>query len=136
MTQQSENIWTGLPVVLGLIAVTVGSMSSAVTTVPMQETIFSACYVPNVGVIYRIKAEGLPDACTETTHVEFSWNMEGPVGPAGAAGPAGPTGPQGETGSQGAVGVSGWELVTQSFACRVPGGLTFNAGSATCPTGR
>ena len=136
MTQQSENISTGLPVVLGLIAVTVGSMSFVVTTVPRQTTVLSACYVPNVGVIYRIKAEGLPDACTETTHVEFSWNMEGPVGPAGAAGPAGPTGPQGETGSQGAVGVSGWEIVTQSFAGSVTGGLTFNEGSATCPTGK
>ena len=41
MTQHSENILTGFLVVIGLIAVTVASTSS--TTVPMQETVLSAC---------------------------------------------------------------------------------------------
>ena len=81
MTKQSDNILIGFPVAIGLIAVTVASMSS--TTVPMQATILSACYVPNVGVIYRIKEAGLSDACTDTTHVEFDWNMEGPQGATG-----------------------------------------------------
>ena len=130
MTQQSDNILTGFPVVIGLIAVTVASMTSVGTTVPMQATVLSACYVPNVGVIYRIKAEGLPDACKETTHVEFSWNMEGAVGPQGE------TGSQGATGPQGATGISGLEIVTQSFAGSVTNSLTSNEGSATCPTGK
>ncbi len=63
-----------------------------------QATILTACYVPDVGVVYRIKETGLPGACTETTHVEFSWNMEGPVGPQGATGAQGATGPEGPSG--------------------------------------
>ena len=89
MTQQSKNILTGFPVVIGLIAVTLASASSIVQ---MEEVVFTACYVPDVGVMYRIKAESLPEACTEDTHVEFSWNMEGPAGPRGPAGPQGPQG--------------------------------------------
>ena len=77
MTQQSENILTGFPVVIGLIAVTLASASSIGQ---MEEVVFTACYVPDVGVMYRIKAESLPEACTEDTHMEFSWNMEGPAG--------------------------------------------------------
>jgi len=66
-----------------------------------QEVVLTACYVPNVGVVYRIKADGLPEACTEETHVEFSWNMEGPAGPEGVGGPEGPEGPAGPEGPSG-----------------------------------
>ena len=145
MTQQSDNMLTGFPVVMGLIAVTVASMSSVVTTVPRQTTVLSACYVPNVGVIYRIKAEGLPDACTETTHVEFSWNMEGPQGVKGDSGPAGPqgppgdsgaVGPQGATGSQGPAGISGLEFVTVDVEHVLDIGEGPIEGEATCPSGK
>lgn len=37
-------------------------------------TTFYACYVPNSGTVYRIKAANTPAACTRPTHVEFSWN--------------------------------------------------------------
>lgn len=37
-----------------------------------QET-FHACYVPDVGAVYMIKIQGLPQACLSTSHVEFSW---------------------------------------------------------------
>lgn len=67
---QSKNILTGLPVVVGLIAATLGSAPSVVRA---QEVVFTACYVPDVGVVYLIKAESLPEACIEATHVEFSW---------------------------------------------------------------
>ena len=131
MTQQSDNMLTGFPVVIGLIAVTVASMSSVVTTVPRQDTVLSACYVPNVGVIYRIKAEGLPDTCTETTHVEFNWNMEGPAGPQGPPGDSGAVGPQGATGPQGPSGVLGIEYVTNSV-----GATQDITSTASCPAGK
>jgi hypothetical protein len=36
-------------------------------------TVFTACYVPVVGALYRIKATGLPSACVAANHVEFTW---------------------------------------------------------------
>jgi hypothetical protein len=52
-----------------------------------------ACYVPATGTVYRIRAEGLPDACGASKvngrvqpHVPFQWNEQGPVGPQGPAG--------------------------------------------------
>ena len=125
MKEQSKNMLTGFPVVIGLIAVTVASMPS--TTVPMQATILSACYVPNVGVIYRIKAEGLPVACTETTHVEFSWNMEGPQGMDGPQGMEGPPGPP---------GISGLEYVSVDVTHTLDIGEGLIEGQATCPSGK
>ncbi len=32
-----------------------------------------ACYVPQVGAVYRIKTAGLPSGCVESGHVEFNW---------------------------------------------------------------
>jgi hypothetical protein len=48
-----------------------------------------ACYIPLVGVVYRIKAPGLPTACLFRTHVEFHWNAQGAKGDRGDPGPAG-----------------------------------------------
>jgi hypothetical protein len=39
--------------------------------------------------VYRIKAPGLPTACLLKTHVEFSWNAQGPKGDKGDPGVAG-----------------------------------------------
>ena len=44
-------------------------------TAHAQSTI-TACYVPKTGSVYRIKAEGAPDAC-KSNHVEFSWQSGG-----------------------------------------------------------
>lgn len=41
-----------------------------------QSTTITACYVPNTGSVYRIKAAGVPDACKKG-HVEFSWESAG-----------------------------------------------------------
>ena len=46
---------------------------------------FFACYVPSSGVVYRIKEDGLKNACTGGKHVEFSWaqllaDVDGKVG--------------------------------------------------------
>jgi len=32
-----------------------------------------ACYIPEVGAVYRIGEVGLPTECVAPTHVEFSW---------------------------------------------------------------
>ena len=82
MKKEFEN---GRAVVAALFAVCVAS-AAIPQSLQAQATILTACYVPDVGVVYRIKAAGLPDECTETTHVEFSWNMEGPAGPQGTQG--------------------------------------------------
>lgn len=42
------------------------------STASAQQT-FHACYVPDVGAVYMIKIEGLPQACLSATHVEVSW---------------------------------------------------------------
>ena len=56
-----------------------------------DDQVIHACYIPLVGVVYRIKAAGLPIACLSKTHVEFQWNVTGPQGPAGNLGLAGQT---------------------------------------------
>jgi hypothetical protein len=59
---------------------------------PAQTTgdqVIHACYVPLVGLVYRIKAPGLPTACLARSHVEFEWNAQGPKGDRGETGPAG-----------------------------------------------
>jgi hypothetical protein len=46
-------------------------------------TTYYACYVPSSGTVYRIKTADTPSACTKPTHVEFSWNHQGPKGDPG-----------------------------------------------------
>lgn len=49
----------------------------AMTTYPAgaaaQDQIFTACYVPEVGAVYMIKLQGLPNECLSTSHQEVSW---------------------------------------------------------------
>ena len=77
-----------------------------------------ACYVPDLGLVYRIGETGLPTACQDPTHVEFSWNEQGPEGPAGADGAVGSAGAQGATGATGPTGAAGvfdFELIQTTF---------------------
>ncbi len=120
MKKEFEN---GRAVVIALFAVCVAS-AAIPQGLQAQVTILTACYVPDVGVVYRIKETGLPGACTETTHVEFTWNMEGPAGPQGAPGP------------QGAAGISGLEFVTVSVIHTQDIGEGLIEGQATCPSGK
>ena len=46
-----------------------------------------ACYIPRLGLVYRIKAEGLRNRCHANRHVEFSWSEMGGEGTPGPAGP-------------------------------------------------
>jgi hypothetical protein len=43
-------------------------------TVQAQDQ-YRACYIPEVGAVYRIGETGLPADCLDPTHVEFSWDM-------------------------------------------------------------
>jgi hypothetical protein len=83
------------------------------TTTPV---VLYACYVPLSGTSYRIKEVDLKQACISTSHIEYSWNQQGPVGPQGpqgiqgiqgVAGPAGAAGAAGATGATGATGPAG-----------------------------
>jgi hypothetical protein len=112
-----------------------------------------ACYVPVSGVVYRIKAPGLPQECFTSRHVQFTWvdqGAPGPAGPAGppgadgAAGPPGPAGPDGAAGPpgpDGAVGppgppsgVSGRAEVQAPEVQIAPTALGLS--TATCPPGK
>ncbi len=80
-----------------------------------QAQLMHACYVPLTGTVYRIKANGTPSECTKPKgsspkhqeHVEFSFNLTGPMGPAGPQGPQGEVGPAGPAGAAGEAGPKG-----------------------------
>ena len=100
-----------------------------------QATILTACYVPDVGVVYRIKETGLPDACRQDTHVEFSWNMEGAAGPQGATGAQGATGPAGPQGPQGEASLLNLTRVSTANTIQGQAGFSTETATADCPAG-
>lgn len=127
----------------GLLAVTIlgatvasrqaKAESNELSLLPDDPEVIYACYVPNSGTLYRIKAEDPTETCKSPGHIEIQWEVEGPqgaqgpqgpmgpqgpAGPAGPVGPAGPQGPQGPAGPAGAqgpagtAGASGYEVVS------------------------
>jgi len=50
-----------------------------------QVVTLEACFVPGSGTVYRIAADGAPDACRSPKHVRFTWSTSVPSGtcPAG-----------------------------------------------------
>jgi hypothetical protein len=86
MTTRSLSIYAS---VLSLCLISAPDQVSAQGT---ADQIFHACYIPLVGVVYRIKAPGLPTACLARTHVEFEWNARGERGETGATGATGAPG--------------------------------------------
>lgn len=66
----TTSMWSGriLRTAVPVLLATFGLASAATA----QET-FHACYVPEVGAVYMIKIQGLPQACLSSSHVEFSW---------------------------------------------------------------
>ena len=131
MKKEFEN---GRAVLAALFAVCV---ASAAVPQGLQAQVLTACYVPDVGVVYRIQAAGLPDECTETTHVEFSWNMEGPAGPEG---PTGPQGPQGEASLANLERVSAQftlaDLDNDPTSIPTPDGRHLATRTTNCPPGK
>lgn len=75
--------WLGAGVAL-VALVSAGDLTGQ--EVPPEPETYHACYVPLTGTIYRIKAPRTRPACASTSHVAFSWNQEGPVGPKGEPG--------------------------------------------------
>jgi hypothetical protein len=71
------------------------------------QQVYHACYIPAVGAMYQIKASGLPSACLSGSHVEISWNQQGPQGDTGDPGPPGAKGDPGDQGIQGEPGPPG-----------------------------
>lgn len=63
-----------LPVAAGAQAANVTAAVPGGPSPIDPSTTFYACYVPNSGTVYRIKAANTPGACTKSTHVEFSWS--------------------------------------------------------------
>ncbi|MEA2706776.1 MAG: hypothetical protein QOH22_1564, partial [Gemmatimonadaceae bacterium] len=78
-------LWSCTTALSLLLAIEPAEVSAQTT----GDQVLHACYIPLVGVVYRIKAPGLPNACLARSHVEFSWNTQGPKGDRGDAGPAG-----------------------------------------------
>lgn len=62
---------------------------------PAEPTLLYACYIPGLGVTYRIKEGTLPSACVSPKHVEFSWNQQGSKGDKGDRGDKGEQGDAG-----------------------------------------
>ena len=81
-------LWFCAPV-MSLLLVSAPTQVSAQVT---GDQVFHACYIPLVGVVYRIKAPGLPTSCLARYHVEFQWNAQGPRGERGETGAAGAPG--------------------------------------------
>jgi hypothetical protein len=69
-----------------LAALGVASAARAQSPTPQ---VLRACYVPVVGLVYRIGEPGLPEHCLGPKHVEFSWNATGPKGDKGDRGDPG-----------------------------------------------
>ncbi len=93
---------------LALIAV-LGGLGALLPTSAEAQTapVLHACFVPNSGVVYRIKGPGLRESCSGKSHVEFSWNEEGIQGQTGPMGAMGLSGSDGADGAQGTAGADG-----------------------------
>lgn len=58
---------------VGVGVLIAGMIPAVVAAQAPDPSLLYACYVPEVGAVYRIKAQGLPTGCVEPAHVEFSW---------------------------------------------------------------
>jgi hypothetical protein len=76
---------------------------------PAEPALLYACYIPGLGVTYRIKEGNLPTACVSPKHVEFSWNQ------AGAKGDKGDKGDRGEPGASADVDLAGKQCPIKYF---------------------
>ncbi|MDP1858923.1 MAG: hypothetical protein Q8K82_09640, partial [Gemmatimonadaceae bacterium] len=89
----------------GLLAATAWCATAVDAQTPAN-VVYSACYVPASGTVYRVGELGLPVDCLSPGHVRFSWNSLGAAGIVGPAGTKGDSGAMGATGATGAVGAA------------------------------
>jgi hypothetical protein len=101
---------------LGVAPMSVGAQEPA-------PVVLHACYIPALGVTYRIKDAGLPTDCVGKNHVAFSWNQQGQKGDKGDKGDTGETGEAGPPG----LTAAGQECPAGVFV----GGFT-SAGGIIC----
>jgi len=105
----NSSTWFERPARVAAVAGTllIAVSTTALTQGPPAPAVLYACYVPISGTVYRIKETDLKQACASATHVEFSWNQQGPQGPQGIQGIQGIQGVPGPTGLTGATGATG-----------------------------
>jgi len=61
------------PILLPLLSMLPGLALSAPAEAQSSERTFTACWVPEVGVVYLIREAGLAEECLSEAHEEFSW---------------------------------------------------------------
>ena len=101
------------------------------TTDVAAQAILTGCYVPNSGTVYRIKGDGLPNACHSKNHVEFTWSLQGPQGPTGPAGPTGPQGPAGPAGGLPALGIQVVRVASEQIGVGFKSSVTASGPAGT-----
>jgi hypothetical protein len=105
----SRPVAWGFGLLTGILAAeTVAVLPAHAETVllPVSDVIY-ACYNPNSGTLYLIKADDPTETCKSPNHIELQWEVQGPEGPPGPQGPQGPIGPQGPVGPAGQQGEQG-----------------------------
>jgi len=75
MIIQRRELLQRLPVLAVAVVLALGFVPAR--PAQAQEQTFYACYVPEVGAIYLIRLEGLPEECLSVEHVEISWTEGG-----------------------------------------------------------
>ncbi len=87
MNNFAKKSMPNVPVVLAFMALGFVAFVPGTRRTPTGEpNLLHACYIPRIGLVYRIKEPGLRSECRRR-HVEFSWNEKGPQGDPGPPGP-------------------------------------------------
>jgi len=116
----------------GLVVVGVLAAAGLGGAAGVADHAYHGCYQSN-GNVYLISESGLRTSC-RNGDTEFSFSLQGPIGPQGAQGPIGPQGaqgargPQGDQGPQGAKGDPGVNGVDMRST-------TLPVGDPTCAAG-
>ena len=116
-----------------ILPIAILALASLLLPAGVSAQVIHACYVPNSGTMYRIKATDPAETCKTPQHIQFSWNIQGPPGEDGADGVDGEDGEDGADGTDGQDGVSGYQVVQATTALAVSG---LSSGSVMCPAGK
>jgi hypothetical protein len=64
----------GVALTLSAPAIVSAQTPSAIAPVVDTSSTYWGCYVPNTGIVYRVKTANAPQTCTKSTHSLFSWD--------------------------------------------------------------